>query len=135
MQMRHPALMIGADGMDLAAEGPLSAGLPHPRNYGTFPRILGRCVREQGVLTLEEAVHKMSGLPAHRLGWRDRGLVQKGYCADLTAFDPATVRDLATYERPHQYPEGIRHVIVNGEAVIADGAHTGARPGQILHRS
>lgn len=134
LQLRHPAVMIGTDGYGLATEGPLSKGVPHPRNYGTFPRVLGRYVREQRVIPLEEAIWKMTGLPAQKLRLPDRGLVKKGYKADLVVFDPDTVSDRATFERPHQYPVGVHHVVVNGKLVIHRGAHTGARPGSVLGR-
>jgi N-acyl-D-amino-acid deacylase len=134
LQLRHPAMMIGTDGFGRGTEGPLSEGLPHPRNYGTFPRLLRRYVREQGILSLEQAVWKMSGLPAQKLRWVDRGLVKKGYQADLVVLDPETVADRATYEMPHQYPVGIPHVIVNGTPVIYNGVHTQARPGRTLGR-
>jgi N-acyl-D-amino-acid deacylase len=133
-ELRYPAMMIGTDGYGLAVDGPLSTGLPHPRNYGTFPRVLGRYVREAGVISLEEAIHKMSGLPAQKLRWTDRGLVREGFKADLVILDPETIVDQATYEAPHQYPLGILHVIVNGQLVVREGAHTGARPGEILGR-
>ncbi len=118
--------------MGLATQGPLSKGKPHPRNYGTYPCVLGRYVREQGVISLEEAVWKMCGLPAQKLRWTDRGLVKNGYQADLVVFDPDAVADQATYKAPHQYPVGIHHVIVNGELVIHAGVHTQARPGIVL---
>jgi N-acyl-D-amino-acid deacylase len=133
-ELRHPAMMIGTDGSGYAAEGPLSKGHPHPRSYGTFPRILGRYVRERGVISLEKAIWKMSGLPAQKLRWTDRGLVKQGYKADLVIFNPDTVTDRATYEAPHQYATGIHHVIVNGKPVIQNAAHTRARPGQVLGR-
>ena len=129
-ELRHPAMMIGTDGSGLATEGPLSTGIPHPRSYGTFPRVLGHYVREQGVISLEEAVWKMCGLPAQKLRWADRGLIRKGYRADLVVLDPDTVADRATYQEPHQYPIGIHHVLVNGEVVISDGVHTRALPGK-----
>ncbi len=132
LAMRHPAMMIGTDGSGLSTEGPLSKGLPHPRSYGTFPRVLAHYVREQGVISLEEAVRKMCGLPAQKLRWTDRGLVRKGYRADLVVLNPDTVADLATFEAPHQYPMGIPHVIVNGKLVIHNSTHTRARPGSVL---
>ena len=131
-ELRHPAMMIGTDGAGLATEGPLSTGKPHPRNYGTYPYILERYVRQQGVLTLEEAIRKMSGLPARKLRWSDRGLVKPGYKADLVTLDPDVVADRATYEAPHQYPVGIAHVIVNGVPVVHNSTHTQARPGRVL---
>lgn len=132
LQLGHPAVMIGSDSYGLAVEGPLAKGVPHPRNFGTFPRVLGRYVREEKTLSLEEAVWKMSGFPAKKLGWKDRGLIRKGYQADLVVLDPGSVTDLATYQAPHQYPAGIRHVIVNGVPVIRDGVHTLARPGSVI---
>ncbi|MBC7234948.1 MAG: D-aminoacylase [Chloroflexi bacterium] len=133
-QLRVPWMMIGTDAGGAATHGPLSQGKPHPRNYGTFPRVLGRFVREMGILSLEEAVRKMSGLPAQKLRWRDRGLLRPGYWADIVIFDPDTVSDQATYRDPHQYAVGIHHLLVNGCLVIRDGQHTGARPGQVLAR-
>jgi len=133
-QLRRPWMMIGTDAGGRAVSGPLSRGLPHPRTYGTFPRVLGRYVRERQVLSLEEAVHRMTGLPARKLRWPRRGLVRVDHAADVTVFEPETVADTATYQAPHQYPVGIHHVIVNGEIVVRDGEHTGARPGVVLGR-
>jgi N-acyl-D-amino-acid deacylase len=132
MQLQHPEVMIGSDGAGLATEGPLAKGVPHPRSYGTYPRLLGRYVREEHVLSLEAAVWKMSGFPAQKLRWADRGLLRRGYRADLVVLNPACVADRATYQAPHQYPIGIQHVIVNGVPVIHDSRHTGARPGSVL---
>ena len=134
VEVRYLAMMIGTDSSGRATEGPLSKGVPHPRGYGTYPRVLGRYVREQGVISLEEATWKISGFPAQKLRWTDRGLVKKGYKADLVILDPDTVADRATYEAPHQYPVGIPHVIVNGKLVIHDNSHTQARPGSVLGR-
>jgi N-acyl-D-amino-acid deacylase len=131
-QLRHEAVMIGSDGAGMATTGLLAGGLPHPRNFGTFPRVLRRYVREHPVLTLEEAIWKMSGFAARKLGWTDRGLVRKGFQADLVVLDPSTVADQATYAAPHAYPIGIPHVIVNGRLVVRDGVHTQARPGRVL---
>jgi len=133
-QLGHPEMMVGTDSAVHATTGPLSEGFPHPRGYGTFPRILGRYVREEGIISLEEAVHKMSGLPARKFRWADHGLLKDGYAADIVVFDPRTVIDCATFEKPHQYPQGIKHVLVNGQAVIRNGEHTGARPGKVLGR-
>jgi N-acyl-D-amino-acid deacylase len=130
--LAHPQIMIGSDGSSLATSGEMSAGKPHPRNYGTFPRVLGRYARDERVLTLAEAVHKMTGLPARRLNLRDRGEIRVGAKADLVVFDPKRVADLATYEDPHRYPDGIEHVLVNGRFVIKDGEHTGSLPGKVL---
>jgi N-acyl-D-aspartate/D-glutamate deacylase len=130
--LAHPAVMIGSDGSSLATTGEMSAGKPHPRSYGTFPRVLGHYARDERVLSLAEAVHKMTGLPARRLGLRDRGEVRVGAKADLVVFDPRHVADLATYEDPHRYPAGIDFVLVNGRLVIKDGEHTGSLPGRVL---
>ena len=132
--LSHPLGMIGSDGNAVSPTGVSSDEQLHPRFYGTYPRILGRYVREQSILSLETAVHKMSGFPAERLGMRDRGRVGLGMVADLAIFDPQTVVDRATFEDPHQLAEGVRHVLVNGELVIFDGQHTGARPGAVLRR-
>ena len=129
--MRHPMTMIASDGR-LTRPG---EGHPHPRWYGTFPRVLGHYVRERRLLGLEQAVHKMTGMPAARLGLTDRGRVAEGMAADLVVFDPATVRDRATFEQPHQYPEGIEHVLVGGVAVVDGGRYTDARPGRVLRRA
>lgn len=128
--MAHPWTAIASDG-SLQRPG---NGVPHPRAYGTFPRVLGHYVRERGVLSLPEAVRKMTALPAKRLGLTDRGRIAEGLVADLTIFDPATVRDRATFTAPHQYPEGIPYVIVNGVPVVDRGAFTAARPGRVLRR-
>jgi N-acyl-D-amino-acid deacylase len=130
--LAHPHVMIGSDGSALAAEGPLAVGKPHPRSYGTFPRVLGRYARDEGALTLPEAVWKMTGLPARRLRLADRGVLAPGAMADVVVFDAATVADRATYEDPHRYAAGIGHVLVNGRVVVADGEHTGALPGRVL---
>jgi len=129
--MRHPTTMIASDGR-LVEPG---EGQPHPRWYGTFPRVLGRYVRERGVLTLEEAIHKMTGLPAARLGLTDRGRIAEGMTADIVVLDPATVKDRATFEDPHQYPEGIEYVIVNGKLAVDGEKFTGVRAGQVLRRT
>jgi dihydroorotase/N-acyl-D-amino-acid deacylase len=128
--MRHPQTMIASDGR-LSTPGD---GHPHPRAYGTFPRVLGRYVREQRLLTLEQAVHKMTGMPAARLGLRDRGVLRAGAVADVVVFDPATVADRATFEQPHQYPVGIGTVVVNGVVAVDGGTPTGARAGRVLRR-
>ena len=107
---------------------------PSPRTYGSFPRILGQFVRDERLLGLEEAVHKMTGAPAARLGLTTRGRLADGLAADIVVFDPATVRALATYEDPRQFPEGIEHVIVDGSLVVDGGTHTGALPGRALRR-
>jgi N-acyl-D-aspartate/D-glutamate deacylase len=106
---------------------------PHPRSYGTVVRVLGRYVRDLKTITLEEAVRKMSAFPAQRIGLADRGVLREGMKADIAVFDPATVRDRATFERPHQYAEGVTQVIVNGQVAFDAGRMTEARPGRILY--
>ncbi len=119
----HPAGMVGTDSTFVGAK-------PSPRTYGSFPRILGQFVRDEQLLSLEEAVRKMTGAAAARLGLHDRGTLRDGAIADIVIFDPLTVRSNATYDEPRRFPDGIDHVIVNGIAVVADGAHTGATPGR-----
>jgi len=133
--MQHPAGMFGSDGCAVAPYGLTAARKVHPRFYGTYPRILGRYVREKKVLTLEQAIYKMTALPARKLQLKDRGLLKKGYQADIVVFDENQVTDTATFENPHQYPEGIYHVLVNGQPVIAHGEHTGRLPGNVLKRN
>ena len=132
--LRSPAVLVGSDGRSVAADSVAGQGRPHPRFYGTFPRALGHYARDLGVLSLPEALYKMTGGPARVLGLADRGLLREGYRADVTVFDPTTILDRATYESPHQYPVGISTVIVNGVVVVDAGAHTGARPGTVLRR-
>jgi N-acyl-D-aspartate/D-glutamate deacylase len=108
-------------------------GKPHPRAYGSFPRVLGRYVRE-GVLRLEEAVRKMTSLPAQRFGLHERGLLRPGMCADITVFNPDTIVDTATYKDPVRYPDGVEYVIVNGKITVEEGNHTGVRAGRVLRR-
>ncbi len=135
LAMKQPWVAVGSDGSALAIEGPLRAGVPHPRNFGTFPRVLGRYVREMKVIPLEEAIRKMTSLPASILGLPDRGTIKEGMWADMVVFDPATVADKATFEDPFQYPVGIDIVLVNGTVVLDEGKHTNARPGKILKRT
>ena len=127
--MRHPTTAIGSDG----PLGVFGVGAPHPRQYGTFARVLGYYVRERGVISLEEAVRKMSSMTAQRLSIRDRGLLVEGYFADLAIFDADEIGDKATFEEPHQYAVGMKYVLVNGELVVENGKHTGRRPGRILY--
>ena len=119
--------MVGTDSTFVGAK-------PSPRTYGSFPRILGQFVRDEALLSLEEAVRKMTSAPAARLGLRDRGVIRDGAVADLVTFDPATVRSNATYDEPRRFPTGIEQVIVAGTLVVADGVHTGATPGRSLRR-
>jgi len=127
--LKHPDTMIGSDG-EIPIFGQAS---PHPRSYGTFVRVLGRYVRDLHVIALEDAVHKMSAFPAQRIGLNDRGVLREGLKADIAVFDPATVRDLATFEQPHQYAEGLAFVVVNGQIAFEDGKMTAARPGRVLY--
>ena len=132
MILAHPLGMICSDGSARATYGPLSEGSPHPRSYGSFPRVLGHYCRDQHLMPLEVGIHKMTGMPARLVRLDDRGRVAVGAFADLVVFDPATVADRATFTDPHQYPVGIDVVLVNGEVVIRDGEHTGALPGRAL---
>jgi dihydroorotase/N-acyl-D-amino-acid deacylase len=120
--------MTASDG---GVEGP-SARVPHPRNYGTFARLLGYYVREQGVLPFHTAIYKVTRLPADRLGLTDRGRIEVGAIADIAVLDPATITDKATFDNPHQYAEGAHHVLVSGEAVLLNQEMTGKRPGLVL---
>jgi N-acyl-D-amino-acid deacylase len=128
--LRAAFVTIGTDSSALRSEGVLAQGAPHPRSYGTFPRVLGKYARDEKLLPLHTAVHRMTGAAALQMGIRERGLVREGYFADLVVFNPDTVRDNATYERPHQYPTGIDHVVVNGVIVLDPKGLTGARPGR-----
>jgi dihydroorotase/N-acyl-D-amino-acid deacylase len=130
LQLRQPWIKIGTDAGGHDPEKP--PGLVHPRSYGTYPRLLGKYVREEKILPMEEAVRKMTSAVAARLSIRDRGLLREGAYADVVAFDPETIGDRATYEAPHQVSEGVRHVLVNGVSVVLDGKHTGAKPGRIV---
>jgi N-acyl-D-amino-acid deacylase len=127
-----PWVSFNSDAGSLAPEGVFLASNPHPRAYGSFARVLAKYVREENVITLEEAVRKLSGLPAHNLKLDRRGLLKEGYFADVVVFDPETVRDHATFVEPHQYATGVLHVFVNGEQVLEDGEHTGATPGRVV---
>jgi dihydroorotase/N-acyl-D-amino-acid deacylase len=123
---------VGTDSGAKAVDGPMAESKSHPRGWGSFPRILGRYVRDEHVLTLEEAVRKMTSQPAARVHLNDRGILRPGMAADITVFDPATIRDLATYEQPARYSVGIQYVLVNGRAVVSDGRITADRPGRAL---
>jgi N-acyl-D-aspartate/D-glutamate deacylase len=134
LALQQPWCSVGSDGSAYAIEGKLRRGNPHPRNFGTFPRVLGVYVREAKLLTLEDAIRKMTSLNAAKVGLRERGLLRVGHYADVTLFDPETVIDKATYTDPFHYPVGIEYVIVNGKVVIDDGKHTDAKPGRALRR-
>jgi N-acyl-D-amino-acid deacylase len=127
--MAHPTTMIGSDGI------PSRGGKPHPRLYGTFARVLGHYARDEGVLTIEDAVHRMTGMPAAKFGLVGRGVIEVGAGADLVLFDPVAIADVATYDAPRRHPKGIAAVWVNGTQVVRDGEHTGARPGRAVRRN
>lgn len=131
--LKQPFVSIGSDGTAVKTEGPLAAGHPHPRYYGTFPRVLGRYAREEKLISLEEAVRKMTSANAAKIRIYDRGLLRPGQCADVTIFNPETIIDNATFEKPHQYATGVEYVIVNGKMILERGTRTGARPGAILY--
>jgi len=133
--LEHALGMVCSDGSALAIDGPLASGTPHPRNYGTFPRVLGHYCRDRDLMPLERAVYKMTGMPAARLRMPGRGSIAVGFFADLVVFAPDEVADRATFSQPHQYPAGIPHVMVNGSFVIRDGEHTGLAPGRVLRSS
>lgn len=130
--MRHPAGMVGSDSSSSAVDGPLSVGKPHPRSYGTFARVLGHYARDKGVISLEEAIRKMTAMPSRKLRLWDRGLLRPGMKADIVVFDPETVADRATYVDPFQYAEGVSTVIVNGRVTVESGHNTGEKAGQVL---
>jgi N-acyl-D-amino-acid deacylase len=132
--LRQPWCSVGSDGSAYAITGPLRRGNPHPRNFGTFPRVLGVYVRERKLLRLEDAVRKMTSLTANKVGLQQRGLLKPGFYADVTIFNPQTIRDKATYTEPFQYPVGVEYVLVNGQIVLAKGKHSGAMPGRTLRR-
>jgi N-acyl-D-amino-acid deacylase len=131
--IRHPNTMIGSDGSSLSTEGPLSMGNPHPRNFGAFPRVIAEFVRERSVLRLEDAIRKMTSLPAQRFSIHDRGVLAEGKWADIVLIDVDAVKD-ATFDNPKQYPAGIPCVMVNGQWVIKDGKYTGAQPGRLVEK-
>jgi dihydroorotase/N-acyl-D-amino-acid deacylase len=132
LALQQPWVAVDNDSSGTSPEGILGQEHPHPRAYGTFPRVLRKYVREDKALTLEDAIRKFSALPAQRLRLVDRGLIKAGMCADVVIFDPATVRDLATFENPNQLSEGMEYVLVNGVPVIDQGKMTGALPGKVV---
>jgi N-acyl-D-amino-acid deacylase len=132
--IKTPWISFGSDEESQAPQGHFLKRMPHPRAYGNFARLLGKYVREEKLLPLEEAIRRLTHLPASNLGLAKRGLLQEGYAADVVVFDPKTIADKATFQKPHQYSVGMKHVFVNGVRVIADGEHTGARPGRALWR-
>ena len=130
----HPLVGIGSDGSTVAPYGRLSRGKPHPRHYGTFPRVLGKYVREEKIVPLSEMIKKMTSYPAKKFGFSKRGILRKDYFADIVIFDPDKVADKATWVNPHQYPVGIEYVLVNGQIVIERGNHTESLPGKVLRK-
>lgn len=133
--LSHKLVMIGSDGSATAPYGKLGTGKPHPRFYGTFPRVLGKYCREEKIFDLPTAVQKMTSMAADKLGLKGRGYLKKNYFADIVVFDPLTVNDRATFSDPHQYPDGIKYVFVNGVLTIKDGEHTGTFAGSVLRHS
>ncbi len=134
LALKQPWCSVGSDGSAYAISGRLRRGNPHPRNFGTFPRVLGVYVRELGLLRLEDAVRKMTSLNATKVGLKDRGVLREGAFADITIFDPETIIDRASYTDPFQYPQGITHVLVNGQLVLDNSEHTGKHPGRALRK-
>ncbi|HJZ78078.1 MAG TPA: amidohydrolase family protein, partial [Vicinamibacterales bacterium] len=130
--LKHPLVGVGTDSAAKATDGKLSESKSHPRAWGSFPRILGRYVRDEHLLTLEEAIRKMTSKAAARVHLTDRGVLRPGMAADITIFDAATIRDVSTFEDPTRYAVGVKHVVVNGRRVVADGAITAERPGRPL---
>lgn len=133
--LSSPYVMIGSDGTAVAPQGKLASGKPHPRYYGTFPRVLGKYCREENCLELPIAVKKMTSMPAEKLGLKERGIIKKGYFADITIFDPNTIIDKATFTKPHQTAEGIAYVFVNGRMTVERSKHTQTRAGKVLRHS
>jgi N-acyl-D-amino-acid deacylase len=131
-QVALPWVTFGSDAASISAEGALLERQVHPRTYGNFARVLGKYVREEQLLSLETAIHKLTALPAENLSLQGRGRLQRCYFADIVVFDPRTIQDHATYSDPHQYATGVRHVFVNGLQVLEDGEHTGATPGRVV---
>jgi N-acyl-D-amino-acid deacylase len=131
-QMKLPWVSFGSDAGSLSPEPPFTRANPHPRAYGNFARLLGKYVREEKVMPLEEAIRRVTGLPATNLELDRRGFLREGMFADVVIFDPAAIADRATYEKPHQFAVGVKHVFVNGGHVLKDGEHTGAKPGRAL---
>src|ERR1044072_3201915 len=130
--MKSPLVSFCTDSGSRATDGPLAGSKAPPRGWGSYPRIVGRYVRDEKLLTLEEAVHKMSGAPAARVGLKERGLIREGMFADITVFDPAKVMDTATFESPNQYPIGIEYVMVNGKISVDKGQRTSVLSGRVL---
>jgi N-acyl-D-amino-acid deacylase len=131
-QIALPWVSFGSDEASLAPEGPFLKSNPHPRAYGNVARLLGKYVRDEKIISLEEAVRRLTSLPAENLKISNRGYLRPGAFADVVVFDPATVSDHATFDKPHQYATGVAHVFVNGKHVLKNGEHTGAKPGMVV---
>jgi len=131
-ELAKPWISFGSDEASQAPEGVFLKANPHPRAYGNFARLLGKYVRDEKVIPMKEAIRRLTGLPATNLGLDHRGFLKEGMFADVVVFDPATIADRATFEKPHQYAVGVKHVFVNGVQVLKDGEHTGAKPGRAL---
>jgi N-acyl-D-amino-acid deacylase len=131
-ELAKPWISFGSDEASQAPEGVFLKSNPHPRAYGNFARVLGKYVRDENIIPIKETIRRLSGLPATNLGLDHRGFLKEGMFADVVVFDPATIADRATYEKPHQYAVGVKHVFVNGVQVLNDGEHTGAKPGRAL---
>ena len=131
-QIALPWVSVCSDAESLAPEGLFLKSNPHPRAYGSFARLLGHYVRDEKVIPLEDAIRRLTSLPATNLKLRKRGSLEPGYFADVVVFDPATIKDHATFEKPHQYSTGVSHVFVNGVQVLSNGEHTGATPGRVV---
>ena len=129
---KHPLIAVASDGSSVSKDGVLSVGKPHPRSYGTNPRFIQKYVNEIKLVLIQEAVRKMTSMPAQRLGLTNRGRITPGYAADIVIMDLPNVKENATFDNPHQYPSGITHVIVNGEIVIRDEKFTGKTPGKMI---
>jgi N-acyl-D-amino-acid deacylase len=134
-QIALPWMTFGSDAGSMAPEGDVLLSSQHPRAYGNFARLLGHYVRDEGLLSLEEAIRRLTSMPAERLRLAGRGSLAPGFLADVVVFDPATIQDHATFENPHQLSTGVHHVLVNGQIVLLDGTHTGAMPGRALRRA
>jgi N-acyl-D-amino-acid deacylase len=133
--LAHPLVGVGTDGVALAPYGILGKGKPHPRHYGTFPRVLGKYIREEKIIPMPEMLKKMTSVPAQKFGFEKRGAILNEYYADIVIFDPDKVIDKATWTNPHQYPLGIEYVLVNGIVVIQRGEHSGSLPGKVLRKA
>jgi N-acyl-D-amino-acid deacylase len=131
-KVAQPWMSFGSDAEASAPEGVFLNSSTHPRAYGTFTRVLGKYARDEGVITLQEAIRKMTSLPAANIGIRERGQLKAGFFADIVVFDPNAVKDHATFAKPLQYATGVEHVFVNGKQVLKDGEHTGATPGRVV---